>query len=74
MRHPRKRFSELSGRSRALIVLGAVVQLVLQVAALRDIAHRPAAEVHGPKPLWVVLSFVNFAGPLAYFLVGRRPG
>lgn len=68
-----KRFSYLSGRSRALIVLGAAVQVVLQGAALRDIARRPAAEVNGPRLLWAALSFVNFVGPIAYFLMGRRP-
>ncbi|WP_099025348.1 PLDc N-terminal domain-containing protein [Mycolicibacterium palauense] len=67
-----RRFSELSTRSRVLIVVGAIVQVLLQAAALRDIRNRPAAQINGSKPLWVCLSFLNFVGPIAYFAVGRR--
>jgi hypothetical protein len=45
------------------------------VAALVDLARRPATEVRGPKWVWAtVLPLVNAAGgvPLAYFLFGRR--
>lgn len=69
---PKKRFSQLQPRSRAAIIVGGTIQLVLQAAALRDIKQRPAAQIAGPKELWVALSFVNFAGPIAYFVVGRR--
>ncbi|MFW0783775.1 PLDc N-terminal domain-containing protein [Gordonia sp. CPCC 206044] len=68
----RKKFNQLPPRSRALIIVGAVVQLGLQAAALRDIKKRPAAQVKGPKPVWAALSFVNYFGPIAYFVVGRK--
>ncbi|MYR07641.1 hypothetical protein GTV32_15595 [Gordonia sp. SID5947] len=67
-----KRFSDLPTRSRALIIVGAVAQFILQGAALRDLKRRPAGQVNGPKPLWVGLSFVNYFGPIAYFVVGRK--
>ncbi|MDL9935344.1 PLDc N-terminal domain-containing protein [Gordonia sp. ABSL1-1] len=69
----KKKFSELPPRSRALIIVGAIVQFALQAAALRDLKRRPAAQVNGPKPLWTALSFVNYFGPIAYFVVGRKP-
>ncbi len=68
----KKRFSQLPPRSRALIIVGAIVQFALQGAALRDLKRRPAELVKGPKPLWVALSFLNYFGPIAYFVVGRK--
>ncbi len=48
-----------------------LLQLLLLVVALLDLARRP--KVNGPKWLWVVLIlFINFIGPIAYFLVGRQ--
>jgi hypothetical protein len=54
-----------------IVVLGAV-QLGLQVAALRDLHRRSDRQVRGSRRLWVAASFVNFLGPVAYFLAGRR--
>lgn len=68
----KKRFSQLPPRSRALIILGAIVQFALQGAALRDLKRRPGEQVKGPKSLWVALSFLNYFGPIAYFVVGRK--
>ena len=45
--------------------------LALIVVALFDLARRP--KVNGPRWLWVVvIIFINFIGPVAYFLVGRQ--
>jgi len=49
-----------------------VVRLGLLVAALVDIYRRPATQIRGRKRLWVAVSFVNFVGPISYFLFGRR--
>lgn len=47
-----------------------VLQLILIVAALLDLSKR--GQTRGPKWIWVlVIVFVNFIGPLLYFLVGR---
>jgi hypothetical protein len=72
MTEQKKRFSALPPRSRALIIVGAVVQFALQGAALRDLRRRPAGQIKGPKPLWVALSFVNYVGPIAYLTFGRK--
>jgi hypothetical protein len=71
----RRRWSDLSERTRRLIVVGAVVEGALKLAALVDLVRRPAGEVRGPKWVWgILLPLVNSAGgaPLAYFLFGRR--
>jgi hypothetical protein len=51
--------------------LGAV-ELILLIAALCDIRRRPAEEIHGSKRMWTGLAFIEFFGPIAYFLFGRR--
>ncbi|MGV9709822.1 hypothetical protein ACWDTI_04070 [Gordonia sp. NPDC003424] len=68
----RKRFNQLPPRSRALIIVGAIIQFALQAVALRDLKKRPADQVKGPKKLWVAASFINYFGPIAYLVVGRK--
>ncbi|MGM0928128.1 MAG: PLD nuclease N-terminal domain-containing protein [Actinomycetota bacterium] len=63
---------DLSGGHRLRIAVTAAVRVALQAAALRDLKKRPAALVKGPKPAWFAASFVNFIGPVAYFLFGRK--
>jgi hypothetical protein len=72
----RRRWSDLSERSRRLILAGAVAEGALKIAALADLVRRPAGEVRGRKWAWAVaLVLVNSAGalPLGYFRFGRRP-
>ena len=68
----RKRWSELSGRQRWGVVLSGVVQVTLLIAALVDIWRRPEDEIRGSKRIWTAAAFVNFIGPLSYFIFGRR--
>lgn len=70
----KKKWGELGGRSRALIVVTAIVEVVLLAAALVDIRRRPADRINGPKWMWTPVAFVTFIGPLAYFAFGRRRG
>jgi len=67
-----KRWSELSTGQRRSIVLSGVVQVTLLIAALVDIRRRPQEEIRGNKWLWTAATFVNFVGPISYFLFGRR--
>jgi hypothetical protein len=71
-----KKWSDLSTRTRGLIIAVAVGEGALKIAALIDIKRRPASQIRGPKWLWVpVVMLVNSLGgaPLAYFKFGRRP-
>ena len=68
----RKKWSERSKVSRALIVITGAVELVLLAAALIDIKRRPADQIKGSKRMWTGLAFINMVGPIAYFVFGRR--
>jgi predicted small integral membrane protein len=70
----KKQWKELSAMTRMRIVVMGIVQFVLLAAALWDIRRRPAEAINGSKKLWYALAFVNFVGPIAYFLVGRKQG
>jgi len=63
---------DLTGPQRALLGALVAIQLGLLAAALLDLRRRPARKVRGDKRLWVAASFVNYAGPLAYFAYGRK--
>ena len=68
----KKRWSELTTAQKRAIVLSGTVQIALLAAALLDIYRRPEEEIRGNKLLWTLVSFVNFVGPISYFLFGRR--
>ena len=71
-----RKWSDLSERTRKLIIVTAVAESMLKAAALVDIKRRPASQIRGPKWLWApVVTVVNSAGvvPISYFLFGRRP-
>ena len=71
----RKKWNELSPRGRRLIIAGGVFEGVLKLAALIDLARRPASEVRGPKVSWALaVSLINSVGaaPIAYLAYGRR--
>ena len=77
MKHPLAKrhiaWSDLSPSQRLATVLAATLQIALLVAALVDIAQRPAKAIRGSKGMWAAIAFINFVGPLAYFLWGRQP-
>ena len=68
----KKDWKDLSTRQKRGIVLAGTVQIGLLLAALSDIYRRPKEEIRGNKLLWALASFVNFVGPISYFLFGRR--
>jgi Phospholipase_D-nuclease N-terminal len=37
-----------------------------------DIYRREADEIRGGKRLWTVAAFINYVGPISYFLFGRK--
>jgi hypothetical protein len=72
----RKQWSDLSPRTRSLLIGAAVAEGILKVAALIDLKRRPASQIQGPKWLWAaVVAVVSSAGvvPISYFVFGRRP-
>lgn len=71
----RKKWSELSPRTRQIIIVGGVIEGALKVAALVDLARRPAEQVRGSKAVWatsIVLINAMGAVPILYFATGRK--
>jgi hypothetical protein len=68
------RWSDLSPRTRRLIIVAGVAETLLKAAVLIDLRHRPAAEIRGRKKVWAASMTVNSFGvmPLSYFVFGRR--
>ncbi len=69
---PMRRWDELSDVQQGAIVLAGTVQLGLVAAALVDIYRRPTEEIRGAKRLWTAAAFINYIGPISYFLFGRK--
>ena len=67
-----KRWSELSSRQQAAILVLASIQLSLAATAWTDLAVRKPELVNGSKAKWAAVIAVNFVGPVVYFLRGRR--
>jgi hypothetical protein len=67
-----RRWSELTDKQRALLLVAASVQVSLAVSAWADLADRPATEINGSKARWAAIIAVNFVGPLTYFRWGRK--
>jgi hypothetical protein len=68
----KKQWRDLTDLQKAAIVLSSALQVGLLAAALVDIYRRPQEEIRGSKPWWTTVSFVNFVGPVSYFLFGRK--
>jgi Phospholipase_D-nuclease N-terminal len=48
-----------------------IIQLVLMISALVDLIRRE--HTRGPKWVWVlVIVFINYIGPIIYFVAGRQ--
>ena len=68
----KKRWEDLTALQKGGIVLSSAVQIGLLIAALTDIYRRPQNEIRGRKWWWTAASFVDFVGPVSYFLFGRN--
>lgn len=68
----RKRWSDLSPQQQAAIGVVGLIQITLLLLALIDIRRRPAEQINGSKRLWRAVAFINFLGPISYFLFGRK--
>ena len=66
-----QRWQDLTERQQIAIVVVGVIQVGLLGAALVDIYRRSDEELTASKGAWTAISFVNFLGPIAYFMFGR---
>lgn len=70
-----KRWSDLSERSRRIIIAAASAEAALKLAVLLDLSRRPASQIRGSKRAWIIAAvLVNSAGvgPLSYFAFGQQ--
>lgn len=67
-----QRWSDLTERQRRGITVAGIAQVVLFLAAVISIHRTPADRVRGRKGGWYALSLVNWIGPIAWFVAGRR--
>jgi saccharopine dehydrogenase (NAD+, L-lysine-forming) len=68
----KKDWNELAPQKQLTISLVGLVQVALLGAALIDIRRRPAEQIKGSKKLWTLVAFINFVGPITYFVFGRK--
>jgi hypothetical protein len=68
----RKQKRPLTTGEKVVLGIAAGVEFSAKVAMWRDLKKRPADQIRGPKWAWVLGSFVNTVGPVAYFGWGRR--
>ena len=68
----KKRWQDMTQIQQADILMMTIIQLLLLGAAYWDLRQRTADELNGSKPFWIVAVFVNFIGPITYFLFGRK--
>ncbi len=67
-----KKWSDLTSRERMGVVGIGSLQMILLAAGLYDLRTRPTHAVRGSKRMWTPIMFINFIGPGAYFLFGRK--
>ena len=70
-----RRWSDLSPRTRKVIIVVGIAEAALKAAAAIDMKRRPADQIRGPKWAWAAGLVINSAGiiPISYFVFGRRP-
>ena len=68
----RMKWHDMSSTQRVGVIITGILQVILLVAALWDLRRRPAEMVRGAKGLWFGLVFINFIGPISYFIIGRK--
>lgn len=70
-----RRWNDLDPGVRRLVVVAGAFEALLKIAALIDLARRPAVDVRGSKGRWAAaIVLINSAGavPVLYFRYGRR--
>ena len=70
----KRKWTELTPIQQVTIAGVGLFQVLLLIGALVDLRRRPASQINGNKKLWTLAAFINFVGPIAYFVFGRKRG
>jgi len=68
----KRRWKDLTTGQKITVGVVGAAQVTLTAAAYRDLLRRPAEQVNGAKLAWGLALLVNWVGPIAYFLDGRK--
>ncbi len=68
----KRRWKDLTKGQRIAVGVVGAAQVTLTAAAYRDLVRRPAEQVNGTKLAGGLALLVNWVGPSAYFLDGRK--
>ena len=69
-----RKWDELSPGTKRLVVVAGTVEAVLKVAALVDLARRPAEQVRGPKWRWALAVSAGPQRNIENWVQRKRPG
>ncbi|KAB1645580.1 hypothetical protein F8O06_04110 [Pseudoclavibacter sp. CFCC 14310] len=62
----------VKGGSKVFGFVAGAAQLALAAYAGSDLVKRPESQINGPKALWAGALAINWVGPTAYLLLGRK--
>lgn len=65
-------WKDLSPDVRKRVKFLIFLQILLIGIAHGDIARRPEEEIRGSKRTWRLISLIDIAGPITYFVLGRK--
>ena len=68
----KKSWRELSPLQKGILLIAGILEVLLLGAALVDLRRRPAEQIRGSKRIWTLVAFINYVGPVTYFIVGRK--
>jgi hypothetical protein len=71
----KRKWKDLSPRTRKVIIAGAAVDGTLKIVALVDLVRRPSSQIRGSKAAWATaVTVLNSAGvvPILYLTRGRH--
>ncbi|MFV8380195.1 PLDc N-terminal domain-containing protein [Corynebacterium hindlerae] len=71
-RNDKLRWSDLDPSAKGWIIGLGAYEILEKLIVWHFIYHTPRSKTRGSKWLWFGLSFINFVGPLAYAVWGRK--
>jgi hypothetical protein len=68
----KKTWSDMTPTQKKIVVVTGIAEVAVTAWCAKDLRHRPAALVRGPKLLWGPALSVQPFGPIAYLGWGRK--
>ena len=67
-----QRWSDMTPQQQTGLLVATSIQFALAATAWADLAKRPESQINGRKVVWGFVIAINWVGPIAYFIWGRR--